>query len=247
MSEQILDTNKNDNSMDDVKQLNMKYEDLLLIASGELESGEPSSIATVAIDRLTNEGEQVTDMQMIIQSAYFSYFASGGCLVVQIDFPQKARFEYERTINIVSTFLSHSQDEEYLKTHGLGVVVVPMALEGQITMLLQDLVYFTGFDMPEYGTRLIMCFNDLATVVTSSGEEINYEELNAQARAQALREKESIQQQIDAVEQEIYEMENQNPYQQKIQEQLAKNNGLELETEKEQEKPYNPFIRSSQD
>lgn len=225
--------------------LTIQYEDLILVASGEMENGSPSSIAAVVIDKKNDAGEQIADMQAVLNGAVLNLFASGGCMVVQADFPKENGFEYNKAIDVLSAYLEHSQEENYLKNHGFGMTVVPMVFEGKITIVLQDLVYFTGFDLPNYEKRLILCFNDLMTEVIQTGDEIDYNDIELMVRSQIQREQRQLEDELKAVTDELEEIKKQNPYQQMVQEKLKHS-----KKEEEKERPSiftDSWMRSSND
>lgn len=212
---QVLDTNKQIGN----EEFKIEYEDLILASSGILDNGSPASMATIMVDKISESGEQVADMQITMQSAVLHFFYSGGCLVAQVDFPKTATAEYNRTAYVLSTFMEKSGQPEYLKDHGFGMVIIPMAFYGQITIVAQDLVYFTGFDLPDGSKRLIMCFNDLATQVLQN-DDIDYAEIEETVKQAAQREEAKLNDELNAVYAELEEVNKSNPYQEMIDEKL---------------------------
>lgn len=228
--------------------LNIKYDELLSVASGIMKDGNPASIATAVIDKISLSGEQTADMQTIMQEAVIYLFHSGGCTVMQADFPKTAAFEFSRVIEILSAYSQNSSDEEYLKTHGFGVFVVPMALYGQVSIVYQDVVYFTGFDLPNMEKRLIICFNDEVTEVICTGDEIDYAEIEQSVMADAQREHDKIEQEIRQVQAELEKEQNENPYQKMIQEKYRHGIITENENIEEDAEPSeNRWMRTSKD
>ena len=210
-----LNKNNNDNEGGKDNELNISYEDLMLVASGTDEEGKPVSIVTIAVDRIDDENEQVADNTIMLDKAVFNFYVSGGCLVAEGDFPDDGSFQYGKVIEYLSTYLDNMQDEEYAKHHVLGVVIVPMCLDGKVSVVMPDLVYFTGMDLPDSQKRLIMCFNDLQSQVVSDMD-IDIEEIEKNVRAEIYREQKRTEQEIAAINKEMEDLNNANPYQQNI-------------------------------
>lgn len=235
------------NGTEEKETASISYEDLLMVASGTFDTGEPASIGTVVIDKLNSAGEQVPDMEILLQKSMFSFFASGGCLVVQVDFPPTGAFEYSKAIDILATYHANASDEEYVNTHVLGVIVVPMLFQGQITISLRDLVYFTGFDLPNLEKRLIMCFNDLETEVMDTSGMVDYEKLESQIKAEIQREQDKLQEEIDAVNEELENEKKINPYSEALLEKYNQSPELNLEKHGEGADDSNKWFRKSKD
>lgn len=203
-------------------EMDISYDDLLMVSSGVTKDGHPASMATVVIDKINYMGEQAADMQVLLQNAVLYLFHSGGSTVMQADFPRTAAFEFSQAIEILSVFSQNSSDDEYVKNHGFGTVVVPMALYGKISIVFQDVVYFTGFDLPNMEKRLIICFNDLATEVIQAGENIDYAEIEQTVRADLQRQHDKLEEEIQEVQAALEKEQNNNPYQQMIEERYGR-------------------------
>lgn len=240
MGKQNMDLkNPTDAVMDNTdNQLNINYEDLLLVSSGVDDEGVPVSLATITIDKVVGDDEQYGEKTITLDKAVMNFFYSGGCLVIQADFASDGGYEYARAVAIMQEFLENANDAEYINNHFFGVVVVPMFLAGQVTIVMQDLVYFTGMDLPDNEKRLIMCFNDLESQVVYAGESVDMKEIENSLRAQIERQIARMDDEIAAINKEIEEANNYNPYQQSLKEQFDRMPGEGLHHNGEDEYGY---------
>lgn len=224
-------------------EFNYTYEQLMMLASGIDEENRPVTAATLAIDKINEDGEQVEDRVVVFDNAVIDFFVSGGCLVMQVDFPANRTHIFKRAVEYISDYLDNAQDEDYAQTHAFGVVAVPMVFRGKISVVLQDLVYFTGFELPNADKRLILCFNDLVTQVIDNGDEINYDEIESNVLAQINREQRQMEDEIAAINQEIEELSKYNPYEENILERYTNNH----ENNAENDDSSNKWMRIAKD
>lgn len=190
----------------------ISIEEALELSQGVDKEGNPSSVAMISIEQGYEDGTNRTRDSGFINQGAFSYSISGGCAVVQVDFPREGGSEYARAAKILQKWIENKGNPEYADCM-LMTTIVPKLLKGKLVFIFEDLVYFTGI-MLQNTERLIMCFdNEIASAAEL--DDINYEEIVREAEKEALREEEELQNEYDNLVEKI-KKEEYNPYEENI-------------------------------
>lgn len=210
------DIENEDNAADDEDNpFEITIEDALYLAQYVDENGVPNSTASVSIEEGLDDGTSKTRSNCFITEGVFSFSISGGCAVVQIDFPRSATVEYNRASKILDKWFSNRDNEEYAECI-LMTTILPKALRGKLVFMFEDLVYYTGIAMKD-SERLILCFdNELATAAEI--EEVDFDDILREAEIEAKREEELVQHEYNQLLEEIEQTEDFNPYEESIKE-----------------------------
>lgn len=190
-------------------------EDALYLAQDVDENGIPNSTASVSIEEGLDDGTTRSKSNSFITKGVFSFSISGGCAVVQIDFPRSATVEYNRVSKVLDKWFSNRDNEEYAECI-LMTTILPKTLRGKLVFIFEDLVYYTGIAMKD-SERLILCFdNELATAAEIEG--VDFDDILREAEVEAKREEELVQNEYNQLLEEIEQTEDFNPYEESIKE-----------------------------
>ena len=191
----------------------INIEEALELSQGFDEEENPSSVAMVSIEQGFEDGTSRTRDNSFINQGVFSFSISGGCAVVQVDFPREGGSEYARVVKLLQKWFENKENPDYADCM-LMTTIVPKLLKGKLVFIFEDLVYFTGI-MLQNTERLIMCFdNEIASAAELDG--VNYEEIVREAEKEALREEEELQNEYDNLMEKIKKEEEYNPYEDNI-------------------------------
>lgn len=200
-----IDLTKNDNIQEN-ENIELTFEEIINAGSGLSRDGQPASVGRIMINHALDKDTVKNDDEASFGSAIIDYFASGGCIVLQADFPMKNTRDFEHIANICSTYFENVNDEAWHENRDLMVVMIPMAFYGDIVIVLRDLVYFTSINLDNGGIRLIMCFNNTMTQLIEN-EDIDYNAIALEVRGEDAREEEDLQNELMMAEKELKELE----------------------------------------
>lgn len=155
-----------------MKEKQVSWLDLLTIASGADMDDLPRSAGTLAIDRIVSETEAVTDEELFLEMGVFSIHSSGGAAVVTVDFPSDKTFVYRKAKRMCENWLNHLNDESS-ENNQLSLCIVPYALEGQLVVVYNQLIFVDGYESERNQHRLILTFDNNATTALET-EDIDY-------------------------------------------------------------------------
>ena len=184
------------------EEITLDYHDILQIASGTDEDGNPNASAIIAIDEIEAEDQISQVINAAFEKAVIDIFASGGCVVVQADFAAESRFAYERSITVASQWMENMDSEDY-KNRLLSLVVVPMPLGGTIYLVFRGLVYFMATDIDRQTSRLILCFDNAMTQIISD-DDIDINEISELVQLELAQQEKEVDLE-DMAAQEEYE------------------------------------------
>lgn len=206
------DFDDEDNFDDEENKFKINIEEALELAQGCDKDGLPSSVAMISIEQGFEDGTSKTRDNGFINQGVFSFSISGGCAVVQVDFPREGGSEYARIAKILQKWFENRENPEYADCM-IMTTIVPRLLKSKLVFVFEGLVYFTGI-MLQNTERLIMCFdNEIASAAELDG--VNYEEIVRKAENEALREEEELQNEYDNLMEKI-KKEEYNPYEENI-------------------------------
>lgn len=219
----------------------LKFENIVKLSNGMDESDLPCATATLAIDEIISNDKVNNITSLFLKDAEINMFFSGGCMVVQVDFPFTSNYEYYRSLDICKQYFDEITKFE---NNYLTLTVVPYKLLGEIVVLLCDLVYFTEIKK-DNGFRLLMCFNNESTQVYNT-DEIDYQDIVKQVDEELDEEENKLVEEINRVEQETKEIEKENNiYAQSVKEQY--NNAQQIQNNKEENIEKNSYFRHTED
>lgn len=138
-------------------------EDILALCAGKQEdgtamAGSSISVFGVAVNKTPLIKQEITFTQSL------EIHAAGGCITVSIDF--KKGPEFYRTAKICMDWLKNPKGT-------LIYTMIPMVLEGKISVLLQNLVYCDFYEKKNGVVRLILAFDNNETRLFGS-DNIDY-------------------------------------------------------------------------
>ena len=241
-----LNLNKN-NEPQHEEDIELSFEEIINAASGLSADGQPATAGNIMISRLVEEGVVKNDEEASFGTAVIDFFASGGCMVVQADFPMKDTKNFEKIADICSTYMTQVGNEAWHENRDLIAIMVPLAFYGDISIVLQDLVYFTAINLENNGTRLIMCFNNMMTQLVEN-EDIDYNKIVLEARNQEMREEDKLRNDLQMAEDKLKDLENQeNSYAMNVTQGFAHQSLLNKEFETQTEESHNSPFRHSDD
>ena len=209
-------------------EIKVNYSDLIDSISGCDADGKHKTAVSIAIYDVTKPDEPKPLKEAYMGIGVPTIFASGGCVVYQIDFNINSRINYNEMLNICDEW------SELRKSQNVAITlqVIPYIFEGQFGLIYQDMVYYTGI-VSENTERLILCFNDLYTYDYTS-EGINYDEILKTVAQECRREEEAMEFELDETEKEIKELEKNNPYEENLKISLSNIGNIDFSSDEEQ-------------
>ena len=240
-----LDSNNQQNMQNE--DMELTFEEIINAASGLTLDGQPATAGNIMISHAIDKDTIKNDSEASFGDAVLDFFASGGCMVVQADFSKRSTRDFERVIEICSDYMIHVGDEAWHENRDLMVIMVPLAFYGDISIVLQDLVYFTAINLDDNGTRLIMCFNNMMTRLMEN-EDIDYNKIALELRNEDMREEEQLREELQAAEDELKQLEeSENSYASAITQGFTHENLMNRNFETYKEEPKNSGFRFSND
>ena len=218
--------------MDNTEEIiEVEFQDILRISSGLDESGNPRSAGTLSIlevngleniqteedaDKLS-EKDVKTIKEVTISTSAINLFVSGGCAIVDIDLPLQSAFEYRSIVSICKNWLDNINNEKY-DNQLLSFTLVPLLLQGQISIVFHNLTYYSGISN-DNGYKIILAFdNNVTDCYEIDG--IDYKAIKAAVANEIKLEDEALEKEIMEAEEEIKKLERENnPYLDTINEQ----------------------------
>ena len=204
--------------------IEIEISDLIKISNGVDEDGKARSAGSLTITKVNGMYEKSEDeiqekdvktvKEVTVGGSTINMFVQGGCAVVEIDMPAQFAFEYRNMMEILSKWFKDIDNPEY-DDHLLTFSVVPLILGGQITLLFQNIAYYSGIRTDD-GYKLIMCFDNTATEYYEI-EGIDYRAIQMAIEDELRQEEEIIAQQLIEAENELKKIkEEENPYLQNL-------------------------------
>ena len=217
------------------EEVTLDYNDILQIASGIDEDGNPNASAIIAIDEIESEDQISQIINAAFEKAVIDIFANGGCVVVQADFAAESRFAYERAITVASQWMENMDSEDY-KNRLLSLVVVPMPLGGAIYLVFRGLVYFMATDIDRQTSRLVLCFDNAMTQIISD-EDIDINEVSELIQLELAQQEKEVDLEYMAAQEEYEKAKQEAEYQEFVNTVVSANEQPEYES---------PFKKSAQ-
>ena len=182
------------------------FQELIQVMNGVDKNKNPLTAATLMEERpLKNQKALETVRSINFDYGVFNINASGGCIVVDVTFPKKMLYIYNQIMQECSQWFANI-DNPAFDDRVLRLTLIPIVLEGQITVLLDNLVYFFGvkFDDCE---KVILCFDNTKTSLYQS-EGLNLSQIKADIDKEIKRQEEELDKKLEEVENEIKDIEN---------------------------------------
>ena len=107
-----IDLNKHDESQQQ-EDVVLSFEEIINAASGLSADGQPATAGKIMISHIEDVDVVKNDMESYFGSAVIDFFASGGCMVVQADFPRKDTMFFNEIANICSTYMTQVGNEAW--------------------------------------------------------------------------------------------------------------------------------------
>ena len=216
--------------------IEINWDDVLEIASGKDEHGIAASAASLALDEIKPDKTLNNLKEIYLSDAILNIHSSGGCVIITADFPPISRKYAKESSDLCESWLEDlnctSKDNQLL-----SLTVTPFLLEGQIFVIFNQLVFTDTYTM-QYGyQRLILGFDNLATMPIES-QDINYREIVAEMESELKRREEQIDEEIEELLEQKKELEEQNEYGDDIRQQL---NDIDTIVENSKKEEYNPL------
>lgn len=199
----------NNNNEDAEEIVDINYYDILAVASGLDNDGFPRSGATLTVEKVTQEDETQHIIDTAPMDCEFQIYSEGGAVVLQCDFTGQKVPEQRQILDICQRYMERKNDN--LKNgEVLSIVLVPIPLQGNISLLFQGLTYYTGIDMGA-SRRLILVFDNLLTNVYQT-DDIDMKEIQMTVEAEIKRQQDTLDQELYEAEQELKNLEAENQY-----------------------------------
>ncbi len=225
-----------ENLKDDIE---ITFSDIIKIADGIGVDGRTKSTGSLNINEIDgfkdmtqeeleniDESKVKTVKQIILTQSVFNIYVSGGCAVLDIDIPVQSGLEYRSVMDACSGWFNRANDSKY-DNQFLSFTLVPLLLGGQITIVFQELVYYSGIQTDE-GFKVILCFDgNLTNCVQLEG--VDVKSINMAIAEEIRLEEEQLDMEIAKVQAEVDRLkEEQNPYARNIRDMQDSELGLQL-------------------
>lgn len=212
------------NEKDEVIELN--YHDVLFVASGIDKDGNPRSGGTIAIDKVLSEDETKT-LENAPMDCVFQIHSEGGAVVLQCDFSGSQAHEQSRVLTVCQNYMDRkNQNPENGEL--LSVLVVPIPLQGNISILFQGLTYYTGIDLGKI-KRVVLVFDNTLTQLFQT-DDVDMKEIQMSVEAELNRQRMELENQISEAQEELKKVQNNNQYEEMIQ---SRYSGVKIKKDEE--------------
>ena len=145
------------------------WDELLHLVNGKDVNGLPLAASALSVDEV-NEAKSgnVTLQNEVMAAGAVGLILSGGLAVAGFRFRWKDKMEYETARILAEGWLSGLDKPDYDRQM-LTMTVSPLLMEGKLFLVLNDLTYAAGFEVPG-GYALILGFDNHRTVPVVSDE-----------------------------------------------------------------------------
>lgn len=198
--------------VEDTEEIEIDFEDLLILSTGLDENGIPNTTAVLTIEELVDEKILKRRKEVVIDEGSFAYAIEGGCAVVEIILNKQNTNQYKRTCDICNAWLTNKDSEEY-KNRIITLTIMPRVMEGQLVISLEGLVHYLGI-AEENESRVILCFDNNRTRIFETG--VDYNEIKNQVELETLNEERELDSKIFETEEEIKKLEEEIYYEENI-------------------------------
>lgn len=207
--------------MEEELDLEMDLYDIFAVMSGKDKSGYNLTGGTIAIDEILPDKEEPDTIENAPMDCEFTVYCEGGAVVLQCDFEGQNLHEYKKVMEICDHYIK-IKSENPSGNEVLSLVAVPIALDGQISILFQGLTYYTEIDLGAV-KRIILVFDNTLTQ-TFYDESVDLREIQLSVEAELSRQRADIEQQLMDAQEEYRKVTNNNPYEELIKESYSLDN-----------------------
>lgn len=223
-------------------EFDLPWEEIFAASRGIDRAGNPMSTAALSIDDIKDPEHPVAISNQVIANGIFDIHVSGGCAVIIIDFLKEDSNEFESIKRTVDAWMANLQNPEK-DTQVLTLTMIPLIFQGMLFIVYNNLVFTDSYVADDY-CRLILCFDNMATVPVVS-DEIDYRQIFQDVEMELQQMEEKIQQDIDMYEEQKKSYEN-NPFDEKYKEQFGTAT-VNLEFESDESETENQNVRFTGD
>lgn len=195
-----------------VEEVELNFDDLLILSTGKDENGIPNSTAILSIEELVDGEKLKRRKEVVIDEGSFGYAIEGGCAVIEIVFDKQNTNQYKRVCDICDAWITNADSKEY-ENRLISLVIMPRVVEGQLVINLEGLVYYLGIAESDE-SRVILCFDNNRTNIFET--DIDYKEIQKQVELEIYSEEKELDIKIAETENEIKRLEEENYYDQNI-------------------------------
>ena len=190
------------------------FQELIQIMNGVDENNNPLTAASLTEERpLKNNKSFETINSISFEGGVFKINASGGCIVVEVEFPKTMIYKYTQIIRECQSWFDNINNPKY-DNRILTLTLVPLIAQGQLTVLLDNLVYFFGVKLDKT-EKVILCFDNNKTQIYQT-EDINFAQIKVNVDKELKRQEDELNQELDDIEQEIKDIESKNVFDESI-------------------------------
>lgn len=175
----------------------LSWQDVIKIANGTDDEGLPRSSAILGLDQIISEKETKKIDECFMELGVIHVYSSGGAATVTIDFPSNQLFAYRKCKKMCEDWLSDTEDESKINQQ-LSLCVAPYALEGQIFIFFNQLVFADGYENEKRAGRMILTFDNNATVA-SEVEGINYQKIKHDIEEELRYQEQALKDEVNAL------------------------------------------------
>ena len=189
------------------------WDELLHLVNGKDVNGLPLSASALSVDEVNEDKSGIVTLKNAIMSdGAVSLFLTGGCAVAEVRFQRKDKMEYETARILAEGWLSGLDKPDYDRQM-LTMTVSPLLMEGKLFLVLNDLTYAAGFEVPG-GYALILGFDNHRTVPVVS-DEIDIKAMIKEVDAEFTWQAKELDKDVIVVEEE------ENPYEKSLFEKIS--------------------------
>lgn len=179
------------------KTVELTWQDVIKISNGTDDEGLPRSSAILGLDKIVNEKETKKIDECFMELGVIHIYSSGGAVTVTIDFPNNQMFAYRKCKKMCEDWLGNMEDESRLNQQ-LSLCVAPYALEGQIFIFFNQLVFADGYENEKKSGRMILTFDNNATVA-SEVTGINYQKIKHDIEEELRHQEQILKDEVNAL------------------------------------------------
>ncbi len=194
-----------------------------------------------------NENEAKITKEIYLEEASINIFNLSETVVVQADFAPDFKPVFTHASNLCKEWINFMPEE---RREFLNLTLIPLIFECQLIINLTNMIYYDA-QFNSGNLRLIMVFS-MTEANVSISEDVNFEELSAQAEREVLSEIKKIEEENYALYKEIEDMKKNHSFEDKVRADLndiadptAKI--LDESRNKKEKRENNPFKRIVKD
>lgn len=183
----------------DIKEINISIKDLFDLSSGIDDDEVPNAGSGLMVAKMVKDQPRI--INNITYTVPVDISGGNGVAVVCMEFEKQDLSDYMRTVHACLEWLS-TEDSE----NALFFSIVPLYLNGEVSIILQGLVHCEHYETKEGKSRVVLVFDNTMTQLTIN-EGVDIEKLQIQIERELANEEKSLEEELYALEEEKKEIE----------------------------------------